>query len=452
MGRHHLESVLGLSETSSRLSIFLSLITFSLLCQPLDGSGAGKEGNTMGGPLSGVRVLDFSSVITGPFCTMLMGDLGADVIKIEAPGGEILRHLNLTFKAGFGSWFVNFNRNKRSIVLDLKHPAARETILAMVKQSDVIVQNLRPGVMERLGLDYSAVRAQNPKIVYLSISGFGAEGPYAHKPCYDPVIQGLSGIAFVQGGDGKPTFIRMAIADKMTSMNAVYHVLAALVAAERQGVGQEIKLSMIDSLLSFIGPDTMFGYTFIPDDEHRHLSVSNALLQPMRTKDGYIVACAASDDQWRRMCRAMNKPEWIAQYPTPAERAGRLPEILSAIDEFLPQKTSKEWLAIFEAADVPCGPVYTFDEALRDPQLQQNQTFVEYEHPVAGRVRGVNVPGKFSATPPQIRHHAPGLGEHTMEILKEFGVSQSQIAALIETGVATQAQAAPAERVVAARA
>jgi len=392
----------------------------------------------MGGPLSGVRVLDLSSVITGPFCTMMMADLGADVIKIEAPVGDILRHLSMTFKAGFGSWFVNFNRNKRSIVLDLKQPAAQDLILEMVKQSDVFVQNLRPGVIERLGLDYRTVRAQNPKIVYLSISGFGPEGPYAHKPVYDPVIQGLSGLAFVQGGDGRPTFFRTAIADKMTSMNAIYHVLAALLAAERQGIGQEIKLSMIDSLLSFLAPDTMFGYTFVPDDEYRHLSISNALLQPMRTKDGYIVACTATDDQWHRMCRALGRPEWSETYATPAVRAVSLPTILAAIDEFLPQKTSHEWLAILEAADVPCGPVYTFDETLRDPQLQLNQTFVEYEHPVAGRIRGVNVPGKFSETAPQIRHHAPGLGEHTIEILQEFGLGQPQISTMLDTGVAIQ--------------
>lgn len=398
----------------------------------------------MGGPLSGVRVLDFSSVITGPFCTMMMADMGADVIKVEAPGGDILRHLSMTFKAGFGSWFVNFNRNKRSIVLDLKQPAVRDTILAMVTQCDVMVHNLRPGVMERLGFGYQTVREYNPKLVYLSISGFGPEGPYAHKPCYDPVIQGISGLAFVQGGDGRPTFIRTAIADKMTSMNAVYHVLAALVAADRQGIGQEITLSMIDSLMSFIGPDTMFGYTFIPDDEHRHLSISNALLQPMRTKDGYIVACAATDDQWKRMCTAMGKLEWIAQYPTPAVRAVHLPDILAAIDEFLPQKTSKEWLVIFEAADVPCGPVYTFDEALRDPQLIQNRTFLEYDHPVAGRIRGINVPGKFSVTSPEVRHHAPGLGEHTIDILKEFGIAPARIATLVETGAATQAKPATA--------
>src|SRR5262245_36696991 len=323
----------------------------------------------MGGPLSGVRVLDLSSVITGPFCTMMMADMGADVIKIEAPVGDILRHLSMTFKAGFGSWFVNFNRNKRSIVLDLKQPAARDAILEMAKQSDVFVQNLRPGVMERLSLDYHTVREHNPKIVYLSISGFGPEGPYAQKPVYDPVIQGVSGLAFVQGGDGKPTFLRTAIADKMTSMNAVYHVLAALVAVWRQGVGQEIKLSMIDSLMSFLAPDTMFGYTFVPDDEYRHMTISNALVQPMSTKDGYIVAVAATDDQWQRMCRAMGKAEWIEAYATPAIRAVSLPQILAAIDEFLPQKTSKEWLAIFEEADVPCGPVYTFDETLHDPQL-----------------------------------------------------------------------------------
>jgi len=394
----------------------------------------------MGGPLSGVRVLDFSSVVTGPFCTMLMGDLGADIIKVESAGGDILRHLNLTFKAGVGSWFVSFNRNKRSIQLDLKRSEAREAILQMAAQSDVLVQNFRPGVMERLGLDYPTVRECNPRIVYLSISGFGAEGPYAHKPCYDPVIQGMSGLAFVQGGQEQPVFVRMAIADKMTSMNAIYHVLAALVAAERQGIGQEIKLSMIDSLLSFIGPYSMFGHAFIPDDEFRHLSMSRAALQPMPTKDGHIIACAATDDQWQRMCSAIDKPEWVEQYPTPADRASHVQEIIDDINTLFPQKTSKEWLTIFEAADVPCGPVYTFAEALEDPQLVFNQTFVEYDHPVAGRVRGVNVPGKFSETPPEIRHHAPGLGEHTVEILSEFGLSQKQIATLLESNAATQGQ------------
>jgi crotonobetainyl-CoA:carnitine CoA-transferase CaiB-like acyl-CoA transferase len=397
----------------------------------------------MGGPLSGVRVLDFSSVVTGPFCTMLMGDLGAEIIKIESAGGDILRHLNVTFKGGLGSWFVNFNRNKRSIQLDLKHPAAREAILHMATQSDVLVQNFRPGVMERLGLDYPAVQAHNPKIVYLSISGFGAEGPYAHKPSYDPVIQGMSGLAFVQGGKSQPVFVRMSIADKMTSMNAIYHVLAALVAAGRQGVGQEIKLSMIDSLLSFIAPDCMFGYTFVPDDEFRHLSISDAALQPMATKDGYIIACAATNEQWERMCRAMGQPKWVEQYPTPAARAHHVQELIAGINGLLPQKTSKEWLEIFEAADVPCGPVYTFDEVLQDPQLALNHTFVEYDHPVAGRVRGVNVPGKFSATQTEIRHHAPGLGEHTIEVLSEFGLSHSQIATLLESKAATQGQRPP---------
>jgi crotonobetainyl-CoA:carnitine CoA-transferase CaiB-like acyl-CoA transferase len=394
----------------------------------------------MGGPLSGVRVLDFSSAVTGPFCTMLMGDLGADIIKIESAGGDIMRQHNITFKAGVGSWFINFNRNKRSLQLDLKRPEARDTVLHMVEQSDVLVQNFRPGVMKRLGLDYQAVRARNPKLVYLSISGFGADGPYSHKPCYDPVIQGMTGLAFVQGGKANPTFVRMAIADKMTSMNAIYHVLAALVAAERQGVGQEIQLSMIDSLLSFIAPDSFFGYTFIPDDEFRELSISRATLQPMPTKDGYIVACAATNPQWERMCRAMGKPEWIEQYPNPKDRVSNVDHIMAGINETFPRKTSQEWLTIFDAADVPCGPVYTFDEALLDPQLAVNETFVEYDHPIAGRVRGINVPGKFSETTPATPRPAPGLGEHTIEILSELGVPQARIAALLEHHVATQGQ------------
>lgn len=392
----------------------------------------------MSGPLSGIRVLDFSGAITGPFCTMLMGDLGADIIKIESAAGELFRHLNLTFKAGMGSFFVNFNRNKRSLVLDLKHPEAKQAIVHMVAQSDVLVHNFRPGVMERLGLDYATVRTHNPKLVYLSISGFGAEGPYAHKPCYDSVIQAMSGIAFVQGGKDRPAFVRMAIADKMTSMNAIYHVLAALLAVERQGEGQEIKLSMIESLLSFLAPDCMFPYTFIPDDEFRHKSMADAAAQPLPTKDGYVIVFTATNDQWQRMCRAIDKLEWISQYPAPADRATHFSEITAALQTICPQKTTTEWLTIFEAADVPCGPVYTFEEVLRDPQLALNQTFVEYDHPVAGRIRGVNVPGKFSVTPTHVRHHAPGLGEHTIEILSEFGLSHAQIAALLEAKVATQ--------------
>jgi crotonobetainyl-CoA:carnitine CoA-transferase CaiB-like acyl-CoA transferase len=392
----------------------------------------------MGGPLSGVRVLDFSSAVTGPFCTMLMGDLGADIIKIESADGDIMRQHNMTFKNGVGSWFVNFNRNKRSIQLDLKRPEARDALLHMAARSDVLVQNFRPGVMTRLGLDYPAVRTHNSKIIYLSISGFGPKGPYAHKPCYDPVIQGMSGLSYVQGGQENPTFVRMAIADKLTSMNAIYHVLAALVAAERQGIGQEIQLSMINSTLSFIAPDSMFGHTFIPDDEFRHLSISRATLQPMPTKDGYIVACAATNPQWQRMCRAMGKPEWIEQYPNPKDRVANVNRIMDGIYEIFPQKTSQEWLAIFEAADVPSGPIYTFDEALQDPQLAVSETFVEYDHPLAGRVRGVNVPGKFSATLPSTPRPAPGLGEHTVKILQEFGVSDAHITALLESHVATQ--------------
>ena len=391
----------------------------------------------MGGPLAGVRVLDFSSAVTGPFCTMMMGDLGADVIKVESPDGDIMRHHNMTFKAGVGSWFVNFNRNKRSIVLDLKHPSAQETILRIAEQSDVLVQNFRPRVMERLGLDYPTIRARNPKIIYLSISGFGADGPYSHKPCYDPVIQGMSGLAFLQGGQGKPAFVRMAFADKMTSMAAIYHVLAALVAAGRQGVGQEIQLPMIDSLLSFVAPDSMFGYTFLPDDEFRQLT-SRPMLQPMATQDGYMVVSAATNDQWKRMSRALGKPEWITQYPQPADRIRNLQSIMDGFAALLPQKTTNEWLRILEQADVPCGPVYTFDEALQDPQLVHNQTFVEYDHPVAGRVRGVKVPGKFSETQPEIRHPAPGLGEHTIDILRECGFVPAQINALLENQAATQ--------------
>lgn len=392
----------------------------------------------MSGPLSGVRVLDFSSIITGPFCTMLMGDLGADIVKVESSGGDLTRHFSLTFRAGVGSFFVGFNRNKRSIVLDLKHPDVGSVIARMVAHSDVVVHNFRPGVMERLGFDYATCRAHNPKLVYLSISGFGAEGPYAQRPCFDPVIQAMSGVAITQGGKDRPMFVRMALADKMTSMNAIYHVLAALLAAERQGVGQEIQLSMLESLLSFTAPDCMFGYTFIPDDEFRHRSMADAAVQPIPTKDGYVTTIAITNDQWKGLCQSIGKLEWITQYPTPTDRAAHMPEIAATLDALFPQKTTKEWLALLEAAGVPCGPVYTFDEVLRDPQLALNQTFVEYDHPVAGRVRGVNVPGKFSATPAQMRHPAPGLGEHTIEILSEFGFSQAQVAALLETKAATQ--------------
>lgn len=376
------------------------------------------------GPLKGVRVLDLSMVVSGPFCTMMLADLGADVIKIEPPEGEVIRNLPAQRRGGIQVGVLNWNRNKRAMVLDLKRPGASEVFLRMAEQADAVVQNVRPGVVDRLGVGYEAVAARNPKIVYCSIAGYGFSGPYVDKPAYDPVIQGWAGVMAAQRTQGRPRAVKNILADKVTSMTAALSIVSALYEA-RNGRGQHIQLAMIDAAAYFLMGDMMSVHTLLPDKRGVHPPTASA--EPYRTADGYITMAPLTDKHWTSLLKAVGHPEW---FEGDEPRPDRVKRAARKLIELLPTQPSAYWLERIEAADVPCGPVNDFDTIWTDPQFVANQTFVEYEHSRAGRVRAVRSPARFSRTEPEFWREAPALGQQTDEVLAEFGFASSEIANL----------------------
>lgn len=376
------------------------------------------------GPLKGVRVLDLSMVVSGPFCTMMLGDLGADIIKIEPPEGDVIRSLPAQRRGGVPVGVLNWNRNKRAMVLDLKRPGASEVFLRMSERADAVVQNVRPGVVDRLGVGYEAVAARNPKIVYCSIAGYGFTGPYVDKPAYDPVIQGWAGVMAAQRTQGRPRVVKNILADKVTSMTAAMSIVAALYEA-RNGRGQHIQLAMIDAAAHFLMGDMMSVHTLLPDKRGIHPPVASA--EPFRTSDGYITIAPLTDKHWTSLLLAVGHPEWFEGDEPRQERVKRAARNLI---EFFPTQPSAYWLERIEAADVPCGPVNDFDTIWTDSQFVANQTFVEYEHSKAGRVRAVRSPAQFSRTKPEFWREAPDLGQQTDEVLAEFGFDSDEISSL----------------------
>ncbi|HKV56001.1 MAG TPA: CoA transferase, partial [Candidatus Binataceae bacterium] len=359
-----------------------------------------------------------------PFCTMMLGDLGADIIKIEPPEGDVVRNLPSLKRGGMPVGMLNWNRNKRAMVLDLKRPGASEVFLRMAEQADAVIQNVRPGVVDRLGVGYDAVAARNPKIVYCSIAGYGFTGPYVDKPAYDPVIQGWAGVMASQRTQGRPRVVKNILADKVTSMTAALSIVAALYEA-RNGRGQHIQLAMIDAAAYFLMGDMMSVHTLLPDKRGVHPPVASA--EPFRTADGYITIAPLTDKHWTSLLKAVGHPEWFeGEQP----RQERIKQAARNLIEFFPTQTSAYWLERIEAADVPCGPVNDFDTIWTDPQFVANQTFVEYEHSKAGRVRAVRVPGQFSRTKPSFWREAPELGQQTDEVLGDFGFSTDEIGRL----------------------
>ena len=388
----------------------------------------------MPGPMNGYRVVDLTSNVAGPLATMILADQGADVIKVEAPdGGDATRTGGADRRGGFSASFLNNNRNKRSIILDLKTAGGREALLRLAAGADVFVQNFRPGVAERLGVGEEPIRAVSPKIVYVSISGFGEKGPYAEKPAYDPVIQGFSGLATVQAGSDevRPRLLRTILPDKLTAITASQAITAALLARERTGEGQHVRLSMLEAVLAFLWASDMSNQTFVGDEAARQEAAS-AIDLIYKTADGYITAAALTDRQWAGLARAVERPEWLEdeRFKTPALRQKNIDARLQLTQEALITKPTEEWLDRLTRVGVPCAPVLTRNEVIRHPQVHEMGIVVETEHPAAGRLRQSRPAARFSRTPAGIRHGAPGLGEHTHEVLAELGYSAAEIAAL----------------------
>ena len=392
----------------------------------------------MTGPLDGFRIVDLTTMIAGPWATMILGDQGADVIKVESRGSGDHVRSGGNRRAGLAAHFLNNNRNKRSISMDLKDPRGRDAFLRLAATADVVVQNFRPGVVERLGIDEPAVRALAPNVVYVSISGFGETGPYSGKPVYDPIVQAISGLASVQGGadDRRPRLIRTIVPDKVTAITASQAITAALLARERTGEGQHVRLSMLDSIVSFLWASDMGSQTF-PDSEISEQRAASFVDLIYETQNGHMSVAVMTNRQWAGLCRVLEKPEWLddERFNSPEMRDRNIDERLRLTQEVLLTRNTEEWMALLEQEHVPCAPVLHRRQLRDDPQVQANGIIVETDHPYAGRLWQARAAARFEATPSSIRRGAPQLGEHTDELLGEAGFSGDEIAALRSAAV-----------------
>ncbi len=383
----------------------------------------------MPGALDGFRIIDLTQLVSGPMATMMLADQGADVIKVEPPGtGDLTRAL-AGRRRGMSPPFAVINRNKRSVVIDLKTARGLELVKQLVAGADVFIQNFRPGATERMGLGEPVLRAIKPNLVYVSISGFGESGPYVHKRTYDPVIQALSGLASIQGDPGgRPRMMRVIVPDKVTALTAAQAITAALLARERTGKGQHVRLAMLDAVVAFMWPESMASHTFV-DTNHVVTRPLNTRDLVFETTDGYITCGAISDSEWAGLCRALEHPEWLddERFKTPAGRVKYADARLELAADVLKHRTSAEWLARLDAEQVPCAPILSREQLLTDPQIAANGLIVESTHPHAGAMRQPRPAARFGATPSALRTFAPLLGEHTDTVLAELGLSARDI-------------------------
>ena len=388
------------------------------------------------GPLAGIHVLDLSTVVSGPFCTQVLGDFGADVIKLESPAGDSTRRMGPPFRdGGFTGLFAQCNRNKRSVVLDLKQEAGRAAARRLALDVDVIVENFRPGVMDRLGLSYESLAEENPKLVYVSINGFGRDGPYADLPAYDSVIQGLSGFTSVQGGKGgSPLLVKSIVADKASAMTATYAVMAALLARERgDGRGQRVEVPMLDAYSAFMMVEALSPETFVPKDGP---GFDADIHRVWETADGHIVMMIVEDDQFQGMCRALDRADMIDD-PRCANLITRIMHAQELFDEM--EGEIKKWptAELVERArkqGAPVAPANTIEQFLEDPQVKASRTVFDVESEKTGTLRLLRSPVRFEKTPANHRRNPPAHGQQTEEVLGEAGFTPEEIESLRDSG------------------
>jgi crotonobetainyl-CoA:carnitine CoA-transferase CaiB-like acyl-CoA transferase len=392
----------------------------------------------MSGPLSGIKIIDLSSVISGPVATVLLADQGADVIKVEAPQGDIVRRMGLG-KHNLSPAFVSANRGKRSICIDLKAAAGVSVVKKLIAGADVFIQNFRPGAIERMGLSWDVLSALNPRLLYVSVSGFGETGPYAHKRVYDPVIQALTGLPDVQADSAtsRPKMVRTIIPDKVSALTTAQAITAGLLERERgSGEGQHIKVAMIDATISFLWPEALGGLTMVGGEKNvRRGQLAQDLI--FETKDGFITCGAVSDSEWKGMCAALEQPHWLddERFNTPMGRVANAKERIDSMGDVLKSRTSADWLERLDANDVPCAPVLTRPEILENEQIKANKLISQYEHPGLGQIRQPRPGAKFSRSEIRKEPIAPGLGQHSQEILRDLGLSEAEIKQLVDQGI-----------------
>jgi crotonobetainyl-CoA:carnitine CoA-transferase CaiB-like acyl-CoA transferase len=386
----------------------------------------------MPGPLSGVRVLDLTGVVSGPFATMFLADQGADVIKIEPIGGDITRRSRASIdKNGeFSALFISSNRGKRSLSIDVKSEAGREVLAKLVAQADVLVQNFRPGTMERLGLGADELRRRHPRLIYVSISGVGETGPYVKKRVYDPIIQGLSGFADIQSQPvtNRPQMIRTIVCDKTTAVMTAQAVAAALYAREKTGKGDHIKVAMLDVMISYLWPEGMSQYTVVGAEA----AAGDPNDRPdlvFKTSDGFITAGTISDSEWQGFCKATRDPELAndPRFATPGARSVNATARINKMQEYIGQHSTAEWLDRLDAADVPCAPILRRGEIIHNEQVVARGIITEFDQPTVGRVRQPKPAARFELNESEIGGPAPRIGEHSREVLAQLGYDERAI-------------------------
>jgi crotonobetainyl-CoA:carnitine CoA-transferase CaiB-like acyl-CoA transferase len=390
----------------------------------------------MPGPLSGVRVLDLTGVVSGPYATMFLADQGADVLKIEPIGGDITRRSRAVIdKAGeFSALFISSNRGKRSLSIDVKSEAGREVMAKLVAQSDVLVQNFRPGTTERLGLGPDELRKRHPRLIYVSISGVGDSGPYVKKRVYDPIIQALSGFADIQSQPvtNRPQMIRTIVCDKTTAVFTAQAVSSALYAREKTGQGDHIQVAMLDTMISYLWPEGMMQYTVI-GAEATTMDPNDRPDLVFKTFDSYITCGTISDSEWQGFCKASGDPELARdeRFATPGARFVNATARINKMQEYIGQRTTAEWLERLDAADVPCAPILRRGEIIHNEQVVARGLIEEFDQPTVGRVRQPKPAAIFEVSKAVIGGPAPRVGEHSRVVLRELGYSDSAIDAMI---------------------
>ncbi|TDF83809.1 CaiB/BaiF CoA-transferase family protein [Pseudomonas sp. H9] len=394
----------------------------------------------MSGPLAGIRILDMTSVLMGPYATQILGDMGADVIKVEAPAGDSTRDIGVRRNPGMAAAFLHANRSKRSIVLDLKRAEGRVALLRLAADADVLIYNIRPQAMVRLGLDYADVAAVNPSILYVGVYGYGQQGPYAAKPAYDDMIQGavaLPTLAMLAGAD-EPRYVPSAMADRIVGMSAVSAVTAGLLHRERSGEGQRIDIPMFETMAQFVLGDHLGGLTFDPPQGPAgYARLLNPHRKPYRTRDGHLCVMLYNDKQWRAFFELIGRPEVMDSDPrfnTIGKRTEHIHALYAMVAEIIATRTSAEWTAALEAADIPVMPMHSIESLRDDPHLRAVGFFEPVEHPSEGCLTSMQVPSRWSKSQPGAGHPAPRLGQHSAQILREAGYSDAQIAALAAGG------------------
>lgn len=406
---------------------------------PRPAQASSRPAQASPGPLTGIRVLDLTSVLMGPYATSMLGDMGADVIKLEGPGGDVIRQVGPSRSGEMGGMFMHANRSKRSIAVNLKAPAGRDVALRLAATADVLVYNVRPQAMERLGLGYEAIAQVQPGIIYVGTFGYGQDGCYAAKPAYDDLIQGISGVPalIAEAGDGTPRYVPVNIADRVVGLHALAAILAALRHRDRTGEGQRIDVPMFETMASFVLGDHLGGLSYDPPlDGGGYPRLLARDRRPYRTADGHLCVVIYTDRHWHRFLELTGHAEWLAdpRFASHASRTRHIAAITEQVASIFLTRSTAEWEALLGPADIPHAPMHTLDSMMHDPHLAEIGFFTSLDHPTEGTVRSMQVPSRWSASQPAPSRPAPRFGEHTLDILRELGLSEAEVAALQANG------------------